>query len=378
MLTVAGRPQEALAFVEHLDDRSAASDLALPALRALDDTPRVGRLMEHLEARFQATGDACYLLEACREMVRCQDWGYVASRAEQLVIAVCTPEALRLGSVCAHNAGHHELCLKLLDEHRRMCPGGRLPGELRRLRASCLEHLGALPEAIHDTEELVRDEPTLDHHLQLVSLLGIVGDMKRLSLTAREIESHPDLDATKALSFAHTLTSEDPRLAARFWRRAVQRGVPDELVGNALIIAYKLGLDHEVGNVVHRMQALALEGRGGVQMRPVRDLVSFAEHIRQRSEFLDEAYRSGKAPIHIVTAQARVPLVNLYHSFLTQNERASDPVHCSFLFIRYGGRPAWLPILVERDLILYESNIINEYIDERFPHPQLMPGAENP
>jgi RNA polymerase-associated protein len=32
-----------------------------------------------------------------------------------------------------------------------------------------------------------------------------------------------------------------------------------------------------------------------------------------------------------------------------------------------------VPILVERDLILYQSNIINEYIDERFPHPQLMP-----
>ena len=33
-----------------------------------------------------------------------------------------------------------------------------------------------------------------------------------------------------------------------------------------------------------------------------------------------------------------------------------------------------VPILVERDLILYESTIINEYIDERFPHPQLIPG----
>ncbi len=32
-----------------------------------------------------------------------------------------------------------------------------------------------------------------------------------------------------------------------------------------------------------------------------------------------------------------------------------------------------MPVLVERDLVLYESNIINEYIDERFPHPQLMP-----
>ena len=32
-----------------------------------------------------------------------------------------------------------------------------------------------------------------------------------------------------------------------------------------------------------------------------------------------------------------------------------------------------VPVLVERNLVLYESNIINEYIDERFPHPQLMP-----
>ncbi|QWT45171.1 glutathione S-transferase N-terminal domain-containing protein [Azospira inquinata] len=32
-----------------------------------------------------------------------------------------------------------------------------------------------------------------------------------------------------------------------------------------------------------------------------------------------------------------------------------------------------VPVLVERELILYEPNIINEYIDERFPHPQLMP-----
>jgi len=32
-----------------------------------------------------------------------------------------------------------------------------------------------------------------------------------------------------------------------------------------------------------------------------------------------------------------------------------------------------VPVLVERDLILYEANIINEYVDDRFPHPQLIP-----
>lgn len=32
-----------------------------------------------------------------------------------------------------------------------------------------------------------------------------------------------------------------------------------------------------------------------------------------------------------------------------------------------------VPVLNERDLILYEANVIDEYIDERFPDPQLMP-----
>jgi RNA polymerase-associated protein len=32
-----------------------------------------------------------------------------------------------------------------------------------------------------------------------------------------------------------------------------------------------------------------------------------------------------------------------------------------------------LPTLVDRDLVLYDSRIIIEYLDERFPHPPLMP-----
>ncbi len=32
-----------------------------------------------------------------------------------------------------------------------------------------------------------------------------------------------------------------------------------------------------------------------------------------------------------------------------------------------------VPTLIDRDLVLYEANIIMEYLDERFPHPPLMP-----
>ncbi|MDQ8040007.1 MAG: glutathione S-transferase N-terminal domain-containing protein [Rickettsiella sp.] len=32
-----------------------------------------------------------------------------------------------------------------------------------------------------------------------------------------------------------------------------------------------------------------------------------------------------------------------------------------------------VPIIIDRDLILFETNIITEYLDERFPHPPLLP-----
>jgi RNA polymerase-associated protein len=32
-----------------------------------------------------------------------------------------------------------------------------------------------------------------------------------------------------------------------------------------------------------------------------------------------------------------------------------------------------IPTLVDRDLVLYQSNVIMEYLDERFPHPPLLP-----
>lgn len=32
-----------------------------------------------------------------------------------------------------------------------------------------------------------------------------------------------------------------------------------------------------------------------------------------------------------------------------------------------------VPTLVDRDLVLYDTNVIGEYLDERYPHPPLMP-----
>ncbi|WP_096462805.1 glutathione S-transferase N-terminal domain-containing protein [Sulfurifustis variabilis] len=57
-------------------------------------------------------------------------------------------------------------------------------------------------------------------------------------------------------------------------------------------------------------------------------------------------------------------------------------VECQVVDVEPGKKPRELaelnpynqvPTMVDRDLVLYESNIINEYLDERLPHPPLMP-----
>jgi RNA polymerase-associated protein len=57
-------------------------------------------------------------------------------------------------------------------------------------------------------------------------------------------------------------------------------------------------------------------------------------------------------------------------------------VECHIEFIDTANKPRELaelnpynqaPVMVDRDLVLYESLIINEYLDERLPHPPLMP-----
>lgn len=50
----------------------------------------------------------------------------------------------------------------------------------------------------------------------------------------------------------------------------------------------------------------------------------------------------------------------------------SDPVHPPSELSEVNPYNS-LPTLVDRDLVLYESKVMMEYLDERFPHPPLLP-----
>lgn len=49
--------------------------------------------------------------------------------------------------------------------------------------------------------------------------------------------------------------------------------------------------------------------------------------------------------------------------------KRNEPTDSLFAINPYGT----VPTLIDRDLVLYEARIIMEYLDERFPHPPLLP-----
>lgn len=84
----------------------------------------------------------------------------------------------------------------------------------------------------------------------------------------------------------------------------------------------------------------------------------------------------------------RKPIMTLYagtadpYSHRTRIVLFEKDVDCQIVEVDVTRKPRELadlnpydqvPTLVDRDLVLYESNIINEYLDERLPHPPLMP-----
>ena len=83
----------------------------------------------------------------------------------------------------------------------------------------------------------------------------------------------------------------------------------------------------------------------------------------------------------------RKPVMTLYsgttdpYSHRTRIVLFEKDVECQIVFVEPDNKPAALadlnpynqvPTMVDRDLVLYQSSIINEYLDERLPHPPLM------
>lgn len=74
-------------------------------------------------------------------------------------------------------------------------------------------------------------------------------------------------------------------------------------------------------------------------------------------------------PLDIYSHQARIVLAEKGVAVDVLNVDANHPSEDLIELNPYNS----LPTLVDRELVLYNSRIIMEYLDERFPHPPLLP-----
>lgn len=338
-LVADGAPGAALREIDRAKPKEEWRHVKTIALWALakesGDWPE---LMRHLESSYDETRDPIFLLRACEMNAQARDWAYVADRAVRLVEELGTGESLRLAAIASYNVERYELCLQLLDGHLNLLPGQRLPLELRRIRILCQQALSLLPEAIRDAELLAREEPTTDNLRTLAKLYFNEGDLKGLAVVARRLSRQPDLTAEQALEICRWVRLEDWDLAVSIWRWANRQGIPDTAVGLAVTLGYQLGLDKEVSPLLPRMTQLGATEQGGIKIVTIQDLISFLRERGQHALQLDDNYRHGTLPIHVVAGSMNFPLARLYHLALAENERSPDPYRQFALLARHGSR----------------------------------------
>ena len=76
---------------------------------------------------------------------------------------------------------------------------------------------------------------------------------------------------------------------------------------------------------------------------------------------------SSESDVH--SHRVRIVLAEKGINFETVKVSADNPPEDLLELNPYGA----VPTLVDRDLVLYDAQVIMEYLDERFPHPPLMP-----
>ncbi len=83
---------------------------------------------------------------------------------------------------------------------------------------------------------------------------------------------------------------------------------------------------------------------------------------RSSMTFFSDAVSHYSHRVRIVLAEkgVTVDVIDLTNSELPEDIAALNPYNS-------------LPTLVDRELVLYEPNVMMEYLDERFPHPPLLP-----
>lgn len=296
-------------------------------------------LIEHLDRAYEESTDEVSLLEACQLNAYLGKWDYVSSKSGELLRLLKTPVAVELAVKAAWHMDDPKQCLKLIKEYHGVFNEDVLPSDIARIKVYSQIKIGTIPEALIDAEENYKNDNSTVNLLILLEAQARVGDLKSLSLTARELPARDNIPPGTLLNIARVLITEDKTLSKKLWQKSLSQVEDDpSLIGMAVDIGYRLNLERELRPLLDKMMKFANQGVGNVRAVNFEELLNFIQSNRENNALLLRKYDRAEVPIHMILSQIGVPLTRVYAGISQNNSLNPGPYKQPIIFSRHGGR----------------------------------------
>jgi predicted nucleic acid-binding protein len=340
-LVVGKQPEAALQVLPEIRQQKLRSNIEVLALCEIAN--RDGSwdtVITHLEREFDETNDPQFLIHLCEIKAQLRDWNYVADRAEQYCDLVSTASSAYFAISAARSANRNRLCLRFLDKYAPLFPGGVLPENLRRVRAYCRLSSKDIGGALAEAEKLVGENDSVENIITLLDVLRAKGDLPSIEATARRLRNR-ELTALQCLQLADLVRVENSELAKELWRRAREDAQKDRSIAPfAVGLAFKLGLDNEIGSLWERVHEVAQSDDESIQLLDIQQILTIMQQHQSAREKIQEMYDTGEAPLALVAERFKRPMFDILNRLAEEN--ASSPPTTWHLrpriWIRHGAR----------------------------------------
>lgn len=340
-LVTGGQPEIALANLEEIKQPRLRDNIRMLALCEIaNGDGNWEPIIEYLERALEETKDPQFLIHLCEVKSQIGDWNYVADRAEEYCDRVGTASSAYFAISAAKNAGRNQLCLHFLQKYEYLFPGAALPPNLRRVRAYCKLSVKDITGALTEAERLVGEDDSVANIITLLDVLRAKSDLPAVEATVKRLRNR-DLTALQCLQLAALIRVENSDLAKEFWRRAKSDAQNDKsLAPLAVDLAFKLGLDREIGPLWKPVQEVAQSEDESIQLFDIEQVLETMRHQQAALEKIQELYGSGEAPLALVVQRVKRPIIDIFNGLADENQSTSATKWHTRprLFIRHGAR----------------------------------------
>jgi hypothetical protein len=341
------------AFVEKQELDKA--DAALEG-ETSEDVRRLRAFVRELKAGEDNDSGPAAVLTQARQAAARGEWTFVDKNANVLLEQFRSRLAIRLVLCAWFQTKQYARFLDLYESDGGWT-GLKHDGLIWRLYSLSLWYTGQRTAALAEMRSLFEQQPSVDSAHFYAYMLFESGDLNGIASIAPKVAQLEDLTPEIALEFAHALQSTHPHEGAILWDKAMTLGVPENLVVEALGVAYRVNREAQTESLILRMQDLAAEGKGGVTRGNYSQLLEVVKQSRERAIELTAKYRNGDIPIHLIADSEHLPLFSTHYIEPTLN-RGRQPEYWSPIYVRAGNRPEIKLAIRDKIILLDTTSVI--------------------